>query len=80
MSVAVLSLETKFRYYAVPALNPCAYLQCFTTNTSDYTLLTSTAVSIFHDNTFVSKSTIGTVCPGESFRCMLGVDPSIKVT
>ena len=44
VSVAVLRLRAGFRHYCVPALNPAAYLQCLTTNTSDYTLLASTQV------------------------------------
>lgn len=44
VTVAILNLASAFRHYAVPALNAVAYLQCLTTNNSDYTLLASSQV------------------------------------
>lgn len=80
VTVAILNLASAFRHYAVPALNAVAYLQCMTTNTSSYTLLASEQVNVFVDNSFISKTKLNVVAPGESFRTFLGVDKSVKVT
>lgn len=79
VTVAILNLSSRFRHYAVPALNTVAYLQCLTTNTSDYTLLSSDMVNVFMDGSFISKTSIVTVAPGEKFRTFLGVDKAVKV-
>lgn len=49
------------------------------TNDSDYTLLASDDVSIFFDNSFVTKTSLTSVSPGESFQTFLGIDPAVKV-
>lgn len=58
--------------------------QCYwilqTTNDTDFLLLSSKEVSIFFNNTFVTKTTIANVSPGESFVTCLGVDQSVKVS
>ncbi|CAM9856007.1 unnamed protein product, partial [Choristocarpus tenellus] len=51
-----------------------------TTNTSNYQLLGSNDVSIFFDNSFVAKTCLPSVAPGESFQICLGVDTAVKVT
>jgi len=61
VSVAVLRLASSFRHYSAPAINPVAYLQCLTINTTDYTLLASKTVNVFLNNAFVSKTEISTV-------------------
>ena len=50
------------------------------TNDSDYTLLASDDVSIFFDNSFVTKTSLTSVSPGESFQTFLGIDPAVKVS
>lgn len=49
------------------------------TNNTDYLLLASANVSIFFDNSFVAKTNLRSVSPGESFQTFLGVDPAVKV-
>lgn len=49
------------------------------TNDTEFHLLPSQDVSIFLDNTFVMKTSLDSVFPGESFQACLGVDPSVKV-
>lgn len=49
------------------------------TNNTDYLLLASNDVSIFFDNSFVTKTSLTTVSPGESFQTFLGIDPAVKV-
>lgn len=79
VTVTNVELESKFRHYAVPALNAVAYLQCLTTNTSDFTLLPSEAVNVFLDGSFVSKTKLGLVMPREHFSTFLGVDSAVKI-
>ena len=47
MTIAILNLESRFRHYAAPVLEPAAYLQALTTNTSEYMLLASDKVNVF---------------------------------
>ena len=47
-------------------------------NASEYTLLSGTG-SVYVDGSFISKSTIPAVSPGESFDCALGLDPAIRI-
>lgn len=49
------------------------------TNNTDYLLLASNDVSIFFDNSFVTKTSLTSVSPGESFQTFLGIDPAVKV-
>ncbi|CAB1108562.1 unnamed protein product [Ectocarpus sp. CCAP 1310/34] len=50
------------------------------TNNTDYLLLASNDVSIFFDNSFITKTSLTSVCPGESFQTFLGIDPAVKIT
>eukprot|EP00456_Euglypha_rotunda_P014683 TRINITY_DN14648_c0_g2_i7.p1 TRINITY_DN14648_c0_g2~~TRINITY_DN14648_c0_g2_i7.p1 ORF type:complete len:327 (+),score=23.48 TRINITY_DN14648_c0_g2_i7:275-1255(+) len=79
VTVALLTLESRFTHYAVPSLAEHAYLKAVTYNTSDFPLLPSPNVNIFFDNNFVSKSSIKAVSPGEDFEAFLGVDPAVKI-
>ncbi|CAM9779998.1 unnamed protein product, partial [Hapterophycus canaliculatus] len=79
LSVAVLQLSTEVVHYIVPSKEPAAYLQAKATNSTDYLLLASDAVSVFFDNSFVAKTSLNSVSPGESFQTFLGVDPAVKI-
>lgn len=60
--------------------NPwAAYPATQATNDTDYLLLASEDVSVFFDNSFVTKTGLATVSPGESFQAFLGTDPAVKV-
>ncbi|CAM9132840.1 unnamed protein product [Ectocarpus fasciculatus] len=79
LSVAVLQLSTDVIHYVVPSKEATAYLQANATNNTDYLLLASEDVSIFFDNSFVTKTSLTSVSPGESFQTFLGIDPAVKV-
>ncbi|CAN0311263.1 unnamed protein product, partial [Ectocarpus sp. 8 AP-2014] len=79
LSVAVLQLSTDVIHYVVPSRDATAYLQANATNDTDYLLLASEDVSIFFDNSFVAKTSLASVSPGESFQTFLGIDPAVKV-
>eukprot|EP00903_Cladosiphon_okamuranus_P007601 g7372.t1 len=78
-SVGVLHLTTEVVHYIVPSKEPAAYLQAKATNNTDYLLLASEDVSVFFDNSFVAKTVLTSVSPGESFQTFLGTDPAVKV-
>lgn len=48
-------------------------------NNTDYLLLASDDASIFVGNSVVTKTSIPSVSPGESFETFFGVDPAVKV-
>ncbi|KAI0794187.1 hypothetical protein C8Q74DRAFT_1194872 [Fomes fomentarius] len=79
LSIAALDLSAELKYVCVPCQTNAAYIEGTITNTSDYELLTG-PVSVFMDNQFVTKSAIGHVSANESFTCVLGVDPALKVS
>ncbi|CAN0444916.1 unnamed protein product [Pylaiella littoralis] len=80
LTVGILELSAEVTHYAVPAKEAAAYLQAKATNNTDYLLLASDDVSIFFDNSFVTKTSINSVSPGESFQTFLGIDPAVKIT
>ncbi|CBN77797.1 conserved unknown protein [Ectocarpus siliculosus] len=79
LTVGVLQLSVEVTHYIVPAKAPAAYLQAKATNNTDYLLLASNDVSIFFDNSFVTKTSLASVSPGESFQTFLGIDPAVKI-
>ncbi|CBN77798.1 conserved unknown protein [Ectocarpus siliculosus] len=80
LTVGELQLSVEVTHYIVPAKAPAAYLQAKATNNTDYLLLASNNVSIFFDNSFVTKTSLSSVSPGESFQTFLGIDPAVKIT
>ncbi|CAN0195768.1 unnamed protein product [Ectocarpus sp. 6 AP-2014] len=80
LTVGVLQLSAEVSHYLVPAKESAAYLQAKATNNTDYLLLASNDVSIFFDNSFVTKTSLTSVSPGESFQTFLGIDPAVKIT
>jgi len=53
--------------------------QCAVKNTSDYYLLPGT-MSVFLNNSYVSKTDISEIATGDTFNCTLGMDISIRVS
>ncbi|CAM9996289.1 unnamed protein product [Ascophyllum nodosum] len=78
--VGEFQLSAEVNHYVVPSKEPAAYLQAKTTNDTEYELLPSNDVSIFFDNSFVTKTSLTSVSPGESFQAFLGIDPAVKIT
>lgn len=54
VTVAIIDLEPKFSYVAVPRLSPSTYLQAEVKNASAYSLLGGPA-NVFLDNNFLAK-------------------------
>jgi len=62
----------------VPSKNSSAFLTASSTNTSQLAFLPGQA-SVYMNNSFVAKTFLKAISPGEEFSCSLGVDPSVKV-
>lgn len=78
VTIGTMVLVPNLVYYVAPSVSNSVYLQARAKNTSTYTLLASSKVSIFMDGSFMSTGSIRLVCPGDKFFMSVGVDPSIK--
>jgi uncharacterized protein (TIGR02231 family) len=77
--VAIIPFEAIISHITSPRKSPTAYLQCTVKNTSDYHLLPGT-MSVFLDDSYVSKTDISEIPSGDTFSCTLGMDMSIRVS
>lgn len=80
VTICMVDLKSLMSYFCIPTQSSNAYLQCKTTNNSSFELLPSNEVNIFFDGSYVSKSTMPSVSPGESFESFLGADSSVRIT
>ncbi|KAH8118034.1 hypothetical protein DFH11DRAFT_1571997 [Phellopilus nigrolimitatus] len=78
VGIAILSFDATINYIAVPRSLPIAFLQCEVVNTSEYRLLPG-PVSVYLDNSPVSKTSILDINPEEVLKCTLGPDPSLRI-
>jgi len=77
VTVALITLPSKFSYTAIPKLTNLVYLRANLKNTSEFSLLPGPAM-IFFDNNFVSTSELKQVAVSEDFVVFLGVDNGVK--
>lgn len=78
VSVASHSIEGKLTHVTVPKLAELAYLRAKAANTTELVLMPG-PINLFLDQTFVARSHIPTIMPGEKFDLDLGVDDGITV-
>lgn len=76
--IAVIPLDTTLTHLAIPKLVEHAYLRAAVENTSAYPLMAG-PVNLFVDGTFVARTALRTVMPGEKFDLDLGVDDAVTV-
>jgi uncharacterized protein (TIGR02231 family) len=79
VTITELKLDATMSWVAVPKLDTRVRLSAKIRNASDYTFLSGLG-SIYVDGSFIAKSNIPAVSPGESFDCALGLDPAIRIT
>ncbi|KAH9475079.1 Protein F37C4.5 [Psilocybe cubensis] len=79
VTIAVLQLNAKISWVCIPQRDTQVHLEALITNSSEYTFLSGPS-NVYVDQSFISRSEIPGVSPGEVFTCPLGVDPSIRVT
>ncbi|TFK24420.1 hypothetical protein FA15DRAFT_669652 [Coprinopsis marcescibilis] len=79
VTIVKLELDTTLEWVSVVRSDARVYLKAVIKNASDYSFLSGTS-SVYLDGSFIAKSHIPAVRPGQSFDCSLGLDPSIRVT
>ncbi|KAM5544768.1 hypothetical protein V8D89_001666, partial [Ganoderma adspersum] len=77
--IAVLAFEAALKYVCVPRKTSAAFIEARIKNTSEYELLAG-PVSVFMDDNFVTKTSLGLISVNDSFTCVLGIDTSLKVS
>lgn len=78
VDIAHIELVPTFWHECVPSRLTSAFVNAKLVNCSRLPLLPG-PLSVFFNNSFVSTSNLRLVLPGEEFRCLLGVDPAVKV-
>ncbi|PAV64534.1 hypothetical protein WR25_01636 [Diploscapter pachys] len=76
--VAMVDLSCAFFHECVPSRCSSAFLSATVTNTATFPLLPGPA-AIYLNNSFIAKTHLRAIAPGEEFRCSLGADPAVKV-
>lgn len=76
--IAELSFNAQFRYYAVPRIEPMAYLTGRSGNTTDYLFLAGDGNTYVGDD-FTGKIDFPNIAPDESLTVSFGVDDRVKV-
>ncbi|TFK68831.1 hypothetical protein BDN72DRAFT_797234 [Pluteus cervinus] len=79
VTVTQLKLDATMSWVTVPKKDAKTHLKAKVKNASEYTLLQGPA-SVYVDGSFIAKSDVPLVSPGESFDCPLGLDPTIRIT
>ncbi|KAJ7776837.1 hypothetical protein DFH07DRAFT_951451 [Mycena maculata] len=78
-TITELNPKAVMSWVAVPKLDAKTHLSARLTNASEYTLLEGSA-SVYVDGSFISRTSVPSVSPQESFNCSFGLDPSIRIT
>ncbi|KHJ90290.1 hypothetical protein OESDEN_09870, partial [Oesophagostomum dentatum] len=78
VTIGIVNIESTMSHQCVPSRNRSAFLTAYATNTSQLTFLPGDA-AVYHGNSFVSKTTMNSVFPGEKFTVFLGVDPAVHI-
>lgn len=78
LAVAIIDLNCKTEYLAIPKLTPEAYLKAKIKNETEYVFLGG-KVNLFQEDDYIGATYISTVAPNEKFELSLGVARRIKV-
>ncbi|KAI0706411.1 hypothetical protein C8Q76DRAFT_157803 [Earliella scabrosa] len=79
ISLATLDFSAELKLVCVPRQTTSTYIEGTIKNTSAYELLAG-PVSVFMDDGFVTKTSLGLIGVNESFNCVLGVATALKVS
>ncbi|RPD54836.1 hypothetical protein L226DRAFT_493613 [Lentinus tigrinus ALCF2SS1-7] len=77
--IAMLDFTAELKYVCVPCKNTSAFIEGTVKNTSEYELLAG-PVSVFMDDSFVTKTSLNLISVNESFDCVIGIDTALRVT
>ncbi|CAH8643680.1 unnamed protein product [Heterobilharzia americana] len=78
VTVGLLDLQPRYEYVTVPKRSLHAYLKATAVNNTEFSILAG-PTNIYADNTFIGKSEIRAVAPGEEFSCHLGAENGVKI-
>ncbi|KAG5498605.1 hypothetical protein JKF63_02891 [Porcisia hertigi] len=72
------SFPARLQFVCVPKASPLVHLIATAVNATDYEFIAGPS-KVFYGNTFVNKSQLVHVSPGEKFEVSLGTDETVKV-
>ncbi|BHF74318.1 hypothetical protein SprV_0501740300 [Sparganum proliferum] len=78
VTVGLLDIQPQYDYVTVPKRSLSTFLKANARNTSNFYILPG-PTNIYSDNTFIGKSDLNSVAPGEDFSCNLGAESGIEV-
>uniref|UniRef100_A0A0X3PE15 Protein F37C4.5 n=1 Tax=Schistocephalus solidus TaxID=70667 RepID=A0A0X3PE15_SCHSO len=78
VTVGLLDIQPQYDYVTVPKRSLSTFLKAHARNTSNFYILPG-PTNIYSDNTFIGKSELNSVAPGEDFSCNLGAESGIEV-
>ncbi|VUZ42798.1 unnamed protein product [Hymenolepis diminuta] len=78
VTVGLIDLQPTYDYVTVPKRSLSAFLKAHVKNSSNFYILPG-QTNIYSDNTFIGKSELGAVAPGEDLSCDLGAESGIEV-
>nr|CDS18751.1 hypothetical protein EgrG_000658900 [Echinococcus granulosus] len=78
VTVGLIDLQPSYDYVTVPKRSLSAFLKARVKNSSNFYILPG-QTNIYSDNTFIGKSELGAVAPGEELSCELGAESGIEV-
>ncbi|KAK0414108.1 hypothetical protein QR680_007150 [Steinernema hermaphroditum] len=79
MLVKSLTFEPSLLHECVPKKSTNVFLTASVVNNSEFPLIEGDA-AVYLNHSFVAKTHLKAVAPGEKFTCSLGVDNAVKVT
>uniref|UniRef100_A0A1I7Z8J9 DUF4139 domain-containing protein n=1 Tax=Steinernema glaseri TaxID=37863 RepID=A0A1I7Z8J9_9BILA len=79
MLITHVAFEPSLLHECVPKKSTNVFLTASVVNNSEFPLLEGDA-SVYLNHSFVAKTHLKAVAPGEKFTCSLGVDNAVKVT
>ncbi|EYC21037.1 hypothetical protein Y032_0020g193 [Ancylostoma ceylanicum] len=78
VTIGIVDVTPQLVHECVPSKNTSAFLTASAVNTSQLPFLPGGA-SVYLNNSFVAKTSMKNVSPGERFSCSLGVDTALRV-
>ncbi|KAK5970248.1 hypothetical protein GCK32_000865 [Trichostrongylus colubriformis] len=78
VTIGVVDVNPQMIHECVPCKNTSTFLTASAVNSSSLPFLPGDA-AVYLNNSFVAKTSMKSVSPGERFSCSLGVDPALRV-
>ncbi|KAF8960056.1 hypothetical protein BDZ97DRAFT_1906024 [Flammula alnicola] len=79
VTIAELQLDANMSWMCIPKGDDQVHLKATIKNSSEYTFLAGSS-NVYVDQSFIASSLVPRVSPQEVFECLLGLDPSIRLS